>query len=256
MDQIQKIPFVGVEHGPNLSHLFEKKVFTDGENTLPYRIYVPKDLSPEKRYPLVLFFHGAGERGNDNERQLLHVTGQFFKDPASPLYDCIVIAPQCPTESMWVTLPGWVNVHYSTDETPESLPLSLAFKLIEEAKVTYPIDPDRVYSTGLSMGGYATWDLLVRHTDTCAAAIPVCGGADYRYAQRLKDVPIYTFHGDADNVVPPAGTERMVDELLKLGNEKVRCIYYVGGGHGVWENAFSTEGLFDWLLSHRRSDRA
>ena len=71
MDQVQKIPFVGVEHGPDLSHLFEKRVFSDGENTLPYRIYVPKDLSPEKRYPLVLFFHGAGERGNDNERQLL-----------------------------------------------------------------------------------------------------------------------------------------------------------------------------------------
>ena len=105
------------------------------------------------------------------------------------------------------------------------------------------------------MGAYATWDLLVRHTDLFAAAIPVCGGADYRHASRLKSVPIFTFHGDMDDVVPPNGTEKMVNTLIGLGAKKLHCIYYVGGSHGIWENAFSTEGLFDWLLSHRRSDR-
>jgi predicted peptidase len=174
MMQVQKIPFVKIERAPDPSPLLEKKVFSDGESTLPYRIHLPRELSPEKRYPLVLFFHGAGERGSDNEKQLLIAIGQFFGDPASPLHDCIVIAPQCPEDSKWVPLSSWEDTQYSTDELPESLPLSLAVKLIEEAKRTYPIDPDRVYSTGLSMGGYATWDLLVRHTDLFAAAIPVC----------------------------------------------------------------------------------
>ncbi len=255
-NQVQYLPFAPVAAAPSPAHLLQKKTFTDGAETLPYRLYVPADYTADKHYPLILFFHGAGERGEDNELQLKNAIGQFFKDPASPVYNCIVIAPQCPAEEKWVSLPGWVDTQYSTDELPESRPLALACKLIDEITSTYSIDKDRIYSTGLSMGAYATWDLLVRHTDLLAAAIPVCGGSDYRYAERLKDIPIYTFHGDSDPIVPPDGTEKMVNTLLALGNEKLRCIYYVGGGHGIWENAFSTEGLLDWLLSHRRSDRA
>lgn len=254
--EIKSIPFVATERAPIPEGLFEKKTFCDGEGTLPYRIYTPKEMSEGKKYPLILFFHGAGERGSDNEKQLINAIGQFFADPASPVYDCIVIAPQCPEDSKWVLLPGWVDTQYSTDELPESPTLALAVKLIEEMKRTLPIDPDRVYSTGLSMGAYATWDLLVRHKGLLAAALPVCGGCDYRYAERLKDMPICTFHGLQDPTVPPDGTERMVNALLALGSESIGCTYYIGGMHNVWETAFATEGLLDWLLSHHRTESA
>jgi len=254
-NNIMKVPFVPVPAAPSALSLFRAEHFCDGENTLPYRIYVPTSYSADKAYPLVLFFHGAGERGIDNEAQFKNAINQFFKSTDSPLYDCIVVAPQCPEDQKWVLVPAWTDTSYSTDEIPESWPLAAAVKLITRLKETYSIDPDRVYSTGLSMGAFATWDLLVRHTDLFAAAIPVCGGVDYRYAERLRDMPIFTFHGDEDPVVYPTGTERMVNTLTDLGAEKIRCIYYVGGGHGIWENAFSTEGLFDWLLSHRRTDR-
>ena len=252
---IAKIPFVKADAAPSPSSLFEKKSFCVGDFTLNYGIYLPRGYSEEKKYPLILFFHGAGERGSDNEAQFKIAINQFFKNPASPVYECIVVCPQCPTEYKWVNVPEWTDTSYSTDEIPESRPLAAVVNLISHLQETLAVDPDRIYSTGLSMGAYATWDLLVRHTELFAAAIPVCGGADYRYASRLADLPIFTFHGDIDDVVPPNGTEAMVNELIRLGSQKINCIYYVGGNHGIWENAFSTEGIFDWLLSQRKSDR-
>lgn len=252
---ITRTPFEATLPAPNVSPLFEKKSFCDGDFTLNYGIYLPDDYSNEKKYPLILFFHGAGERGNDNEAQFKIAVSQFFKDPLSPVRECIVICPQCPAEYKWVNVSEWTEVSYSTDEIPESRPLAAAVKLIAHLKDTLCIDDDRIYSTGLSMGGFATWDLLVRHTELLAAAIPVCGGADCHYASRLTDVPIFTFHGDSDTVVPLAGTEKMMEELVRLGSKKAKYICYVGGNHGIWETAFSTEGLFDWLLSQRKSDR-
>ena len=252
---VSKIPFSPVKYVPANLALFKKQSFFDGDLTLPYQIYVPENYTTEKKYPLILFFHGVGERGSDNEAQIKNGVGQFFKDPDSPVYDCIVVAPQCPVEYKWVELPTWIPTQYSSEEIPESKPLAAAVKLIEELTRTMSIDTDRIYSTGLSMGAYGTWDLLVRHTDLFAAAIPVCGGVDTRYAERLVDMPIFTFHGDSDKTVTPDGTEEMVHRLAQLDAKDVHCIFYVGGGHGIWENAFSTEGLFDWLLSHRRSDR-
>jgi len=253
--QIQKIPFVATAPAPSVAELLEKKSFCDGVGTLNYRIYTPQNMSADKKYPLILFFHGAGERGDDNERQLINGIGQFFADPLSPVYDCIVIAPQCPADDYWVSVPAWQLPKYSTDAIPESKPLCLVRKLIEESKSNLPIDADRIYATGLSMGAYATWDLLIRHSDLFAAAIPVCGGGDYDHADRITDVPIQTFHGDCDPIVLPSNTEQLVNTLLALGSKKIACTYYIGGNHNVWETAFATKGLFDWLLSHRRSDR-
>ena len=240
---------------PTLTSIFEARIYDDGEYALPYRIYVPEDYDPAKSYPLILFFHGSGERGNDNAAQLKNAVGQMFKDHDSPVYQCIVVAPQCPTGANWVNIPDWVDAQYSTDEIAESRPLATALKLLESLKGEYNVDSDRIYSTGLSMGGFATWDLLVRHTDLFAAAIPVCGGADYRYAERLIDVPIYTFHGLQDPTVPYIGTERMVTEILDAGGEKIHYVTYPDQQHLIWEQAFATEGLFEWLLSQRLSDR-
>ena len=254
-EQIKRVPFVRTPAAPSVAHLMEKHLYCGAEGTLPYRLYLPADYTSSKKYPLILFFHGAGERGEDNELQLKIAIGQFFKDPASPVYGCIVAAPQCPEGEQWVSVPAWTATRYSTEEIPQSRPLSLACGLLDELLRTYSVDEDRIYPTGISMGAYATWDLLVRHTDRFAAAIPVCGGADYRHADRLVDVPIRTFHGLVDSVVPPDGTEQMVNTLLSLGAQKIHCTLYEGGDHGIWETAFSTEGLFAWLLSKRLSDR-
>jgi len=249
------LPIEVCAEAPTLTEIFDAKIYDDGENALPYRIYVPNDYDPARQYPLILFFHGAGERGNDNALQLKNAVGQMFKNSDSPVYQSIVVAPQCPAGQMWVNVNGWSDAQYSTDALPESQALKTALKIMESVKQEYNVDTDRIYSTGLSMGGYATWDLLMRHTDLFAAAIPICGGADYRYAERLVDVPIYTFHGLQDPTVPYTGTEKMVNAIRDAGGEKITYVPYPEGNHLIWEEAFATEGLFEWLLSQRLSDR-
>lgn len=240
---------------PALTSIFEARIYDDGEYVLPYRIYVPDDYDSNKSYPLLMFFHGAGERGNDNAAQLKIGLGQMFNDSNSPIYQCIVVAPQCPANRQWVNVPAWTETQYSTDAIDESRELKTALRIMEKIKDEYTVDDDRVYVSGISMGGYATWDLLVRHTDLFAAAIPVCGGADYRYAERLVDVPIYTFHGLRDNTVPFHGTERMVNDIREAGGEKITYVTYPDMEHAIWETAYATEELSAWLLSHRLSDR-
>lgn len=238
-----------------LTELMEARLYETDALTLPYRLYVPDDYSATKEYPLILFLHGAGERGNDNALQLKNAIGQMFADPNSPVYRCIVVAPQCPADSKWVEVADWTQTQYSTDAIAESAPLRAVVALLEQLKTEYSVDADRVYASGLSMGGYGTWDLLVRHTDLFAAGIPVCGGADYRKAERLKNVPIYTFHGLKDPTVPYNGTERMVQAIRAAGGDRITYITYPEGEHGIWETAFATEGLYEWLLSQRLSDR-
>ncbi len=240
----------------DLTMLTEAHVYQTETLNLPYRLYVPKDYTPTQQYPLILFLHGSGERGNDNCAQLKHAIGQMFADPSSPVYQCIVVAPQCPADSKWVEVADWTQqTQYSTDEISESAPLRAVVSLLEQLKTEYSVDADRIYASGLSMGGYGTWDLLVRHTDLFAAGIPVCGGADYRYAERLKNVPIYTFHGLKDPTVPYIGTERMVQAIRAAGGTQITYIPYPDGDHAIWETAFATDGLFDWLLAQKRSAR-
>ena len=256
MEQIIKIPFIQQKAAPIPLSFFEERTYEKNGFTLPYRFHLPTGYSADKAYPVILFLHGAGERGEDNTAQLKIGIGQLFADPDSPIHQCIVIAPQCPVQLQWVSVSSWKDTQYSTEEIPESLPLDTAHALLLDVIKRYAADTDRIYCTGISMGGFGTWDLLVRHTELFAAAIPLCGGADNRFAARLANVPIYTFHGDADDVVPPEGTQCMTDKLIALGNEKLRVTYYLGGTHGIWENAYATDGLLEWLLSHRRSDRA
>ena len=222
---------------------------------MPYRIYVPADYTREKTYPLILFLHGAGERGNDNVSQLKHAVKQMFARRSSPVYQCIVVAPQCPANEKWVNVTQWTDGFYSTDEIEESDNLKMVLGILEEIKRKYSIDCDRVYTTGLSMGGYGSWDLITRHSELFAAAIPVCGGCDVSKAERLKNFPIHTFHGLQDPTVPPNATEAMVNALQDLGSRKIIYTPYPEGGHAIWEEAFATKGLFEWLVYQRISSR-
>ena len=232
--------------------MIKKEYLSGSAETMNYVVYHPEEY---RDLPLLVYLHGAGERGVDNKAQLKNGILVPFSDPNSPIHDCIVLAPQCPTGYKWVDVASWKDCEYSTKTIAESLPLKAAFELLESVIKDYSVDTDRVYATGLSMGGYGTWDLLARHGDVFAAAIPVCGGVDVSLAENFKNIPIYTFHGLKDTTVPSTGTVNVVNAIKNLGGEKITLVTYADAGHSIWNTAYGTEGLFEWLLSQKLSDR-
>lgn len=241
------------EETVDMASLFDAKTFTSSKGTkLNYRIYLPEDYNAQEEYPLILFLHGVGQRGSDNLSQLKLGIIEPFKNPESEIYNCIVVAPQCPTTDKWVNVKDWTFCDYDTTKIPESESLAAVVELLGDLQSTYSVDENRLYATGLSMGGYGTWDLLVRHPELFAAAMPLCGGADCSQAAKIKDIPIWTFHGLKDSTVPYLGTEKMVEELEKLNGN---CIYtpMPDGGHGIWTEVYAREDVIPWLLSHRLS---
>ena len=208
---------------PPLEELFAPKTYTmDGGYELKYRIYVPDDGGAGAPYPVVLFLHGAGSISTDNKTQLNSCVTNMLACSEGRIQKCIVIAPQCPTGSKWVNVTTWNNCSYSTDELPESTELRAVMELVEQVRRTYVTDESRYYITGNSMGGFATWDVITRHPEIFAAAIPICGGGDYRRAELIRDMPIWTFHGLLDPTVPPAGTIKMVQTLQEKGAPNLR----------------------------------
>lgn len=236
--------------------IFQKMIFQSAKGvSLPYRLFLPASFPAAGPYPLIVFLHGVGERGTDNEAQLKNGIYSFFEHSPKELESSIVIAPQCPIEHKWVNVTTWDSKDFSWNDSTESVPLSCVADLIGTWKKTGFADADRVYCCGLSMGGFGTWDLLSRHPEVFAAGIPVCGGADPVTAPILKEIPIQTFHGLKDPTVPYTGTEKMVNAIRACGGDKIRYTTYPEGLHGIWNDAFATEGLGKWLLSQKRSDR-
>ena len=164
--------------------------YSEASSPIPYRIYLPSDYSEDVAYPVLLFLHGAGERGSDNELQLKNVLQTLFNDLESPVYQSIVIVPQCPTDTQWVDTP-WSEGSYSTDDVAETQNLKNVLSVLDNVCSEYSVNRDRIYLMGISMGGFGTWDLLMRHGEIFAAAIPICGGADPAMADVLKDIPIF-----------------------------------------------------------------
>ena len=216
---------------------------------LNYRIYVPENYSAENKYPVLLFMHGAGSIGDDNKAQLNAGLPEAFNMSTCGIYDCIVIAPQCPTGNKWVDVSTWNDCSYSTDLIPETDELKAVMDLLGTIKKTYSTDERRYYVTGLSMGGFATWDLITRHPDVFAAAVPVCGGADYRKAELIKDMPIWTFHGLKDPTVPYTGTKKMVDELTALGAPNLKYTEFPEMQHDIWNTVYMSFMTWSWLFS-------
>lgn len=235
---------------------FQAMSFSDGDFSMKYRICVPESgAKSQNPLPVLLFFHGAGERGDDNCSQLSYAGLDYIFAEDSPSLNAIVIAPQCPENYKWVDVPSWSDCRYSTQKIAESKPLSSVLKILKYTTDIYNTDENRIYSMGMSMGGYATWDLLVRHGDFIAAAVPICGGCDVSKAELIKDITIYTFHGTADAVVPADGTVKMVSELERLNNDNIIYVEYEGSGHDIWNKALKTQGLMQWLFGQSLSKR-
>lgn len=236
----------------NVKNATEAKIFAASNGLdLPYRIYVPADYSEEYAYPLVLVLHGAGERGTDNASQLSNLVPNLFNKKDSPFYHSIVIFPQCPTDEQWVNTP-WSSGSYLLKRTPISQPLQAAVELLDYVIDNYSINTDRQYVTGLSMGGFGTWDLLMRYPDRFAAAIPYCGAADPKQAANLVNIPIWTFHDTTDGIVPAKGTQDIVKAIKEAGGTLITYTETAQYGHDVWTPGSKTEGLFDWLFAQRK----
>ena len=233
-------------------NLFQKKEFIQNGDTLPVRIMYPKDFDPTKKYPLVLFLHGRGESGNDNESQLIHGSSLFINNRAD--FPAIVIFPQCAKDSYWA------NVNIQTDEKGKrhfffrkggkpTKAMRLLTSYLQELKNDDHIDQNRMYLAGLSMGGMGTFELLRRDRKTFAAAFAICGGDNVKNVKKYKKVPLWIFHGGKDDVVIPKYSIDIVQELKKRGAQP-KFTFYPDANHNSWDPAFNEPGLLEWLFSH------
>lgn len=235
--------------------LYQKKTFQASNGlALPYRLLLPVDYDPHKKYPLVLFLHGAGERGNDNEKQLTHGASLFLADENRKNFPAIVVFPQCPTDNYWAN----VTVNRSTSplsltfdySKPETTALGAAIELVKRLIADEGVDKKRIYITGLSMGGMGTFEAVYRYPKLFAAAAPICGGADAdRYTKQAAKVPFWVFHGDKDVVVDVKESQTMVAKLKSL-KASVKYTEYGGVNHNSWVNAFAEPDFMKWLFSN------
>jgi predicted peptidase len=225
----------------------EKKIYTDpAGKKLPYRLLLPDDYDKSKKYPLVLFLHGAGERGDNNEAQLRHGVAEFARDENRKKYPCILIAPQCPKDEKWG---DWTANAPLAKEPTE--PNRLAFELVDAIQKEYSVDPKRIYVTGLSMGGFGTWDLISRHPDKFAAAVPICGGGDPKQADKIARIPIWVFHGAKDTAVKVERSREMIEAIKKAGGMP-KYTEYPEEGHFSWVPAYKDAAMFKWLFEQKK----
>ncbi len=225
----------------------------DDEETgqyLPYRLIVPEVYDERYIFPLVVFFHGAGERGLDNFKQL----DNCVQSIADNMPKAIILVPQCDNLSRWVET-DWTEGCYSTDQIDESDEMRAVMALIEKIKQEYSVDRDSVYAMGISMGGFAVWDAMVRHNDVFAAGVACCGAGDPSKAEVLKDTPMFVFHGTNDDAVPYSGSADMVAAIEAAGGTKVQFTTYDGQGHGIWDTVYRQETLYKELKKCNLSDR-
>ena len=219
--------------------------------TMPYRLFVPNDYDPDKSYPIVLFLHGAGERGTDNE----HIFGgpsiykRLLTSTDRKQFPCLILAPQCPADSQWV-LSDWGPGMYDHSKINISPYLLAAEELLDKVIDEYSVDQSAVYVSGVSMGGFGTWDLISRNRGKYAAAIPVCGGTDESYLDGLKGFPIRTFHAADDSIVNCVGTRKAAEILT--GHGDFTYTEYSTGNHYIWDRAYATAGLTEWLFAQKR----
>ncbi len=197
-----------------------------------YWIYLPQDYDKQEKVPLLLFLHGAGERGNDLNKVKVHGPPKLIE--AGKKFPFIVVSPQCPEGRWWAT--------------------HELVALIDNLESKYKIDPDRIYVTGLSMGGFGTWALADRIPNRLAAIAPICGGGNTVTARSFAKLPTWVFHGAKDTVVPLSLSQDMVDAMKKHGGEPKLTIY-PEAGHDSWTETYNNPEFYEWLLAQKRSSK-
>lgn len=234
---------------------FKKEIFIQDGDTLQYRILYPDNFSEDKKYPVVLFLHGAGERGNDNEAQLIH-GGELFLGKNND-FPSIVIFPQAPRSDFWAkvkidTVEGKREFRFNYSGEP-SRSLGAVIALMDSISSRNYIDENRVYVGGLSMGAMGTFELLARRPQMFAAAFAICGGADPEVIKKYReDLNIWIFHGEKDNVVSPEFSKMMAREINSAGGN-AKLSLYPEANHNSWDPAFAEPYLLPWLFSHSKN---
>jgi len=229
---------------------FEAGIFTCSNTAkMNYRFLKPITIDPNKKYSLVIFLHGAGERGSDNEKQLYWGVWKFACDDMQSKYPCYVIAPQCPQECKWVDVDWEADSHIMPKNSSKYMQAVL--ELIDKIVTQYPIDRQRIYVTGLSMGGFGTWDMIQRRPKFFAAAVPLCGGGDVNCAPSIQDVPIWAFHNKGDNSVKSKRSRDMIEAIKKAGGHPIYTEYNVDS-HNCWDAAYNDRDLYKWMFSQVR----
>lgn len=196
---------------------------------LGYLLYLPKDYEQKESWPLLVFLHGSGERGDDLELVKKHGPPKLIA--AGKEFPFIVVSPQCPKDRWWR--------EYEL------------VALLDDLAAKHKVDQDRVYFTGLSMGGFGTWNFAAYAPERIAAIAPICGGGDRQRAKYFSHIPTWAFHGAKDTGVLPIRSEEMIDALKKEGAEPKLTIY-PEAGHDAWTETYENPELYDWLLSHKR----
>lgn len=237
---------------------YDKGMYATKGDTLPYRILFPLNFNPAQKYPLVVFLHGAGERGNDNEVQLANGGDLFLNPQLREQFPAIVVFPQCPKDSFWSNVKfGQDSItkankfYFQTDAEPTKSMRALLGLVDQMLKKPY-IKKDQVYVGGLSMGGMGTFEILGRKPKLFAAAFAICGGDNTLNAKKYaKKVPLWIFHGAKDNVVPADHSEVMVAAIREAGGDP-RYTLYPDAMHDSWVNAFAEPDFLPWLFSHTK----
>lgn len=233
-----------------------KKSFDYEGHLLPYRILYPDNYDKNTKYPLVLFLHGAGLRGNDNEQQLMLGASLFLNGKNRKKYPAIIVIPQCPIDSKWpssTTKPGSFPIKFIFNYTePAMWPLKAANELVIGIADSAHVDKSRIYITGFSMGGMGTFESVFRYPNLYAAAIPICGGGNPNaYDNRVQNTAFWIFHGADDAVVSVKHSQEMVARLKAL-KIPVKYTEYPGVNHNSWDNAFADPNYLKWMFMQKR----
>lgn len=213
---------------------FNKKITKKLESK--YLLYLPADYEKDakKKWPVIMFLHGIGERGDNLELVKKHGPPKLIEQGKD--FDFIIISPQCPNDIWW------------SEQT------DVLITLLDEIEAKYRVDTDRIYLTGLSMGGFGTWALAIRYQNRFAAIAPICGGGNRHMAlRRLKNVPVWAFHGAKDDAVLVEESKVMVDAVNAAGGN-AKFTIYPDAKHDSWTQTYDNPQLYEWFLSHKRSD--
>lgn len=235
---------------------YKKEIFIQKEDSLKFRILFPLNFDKNKKYPLVLFLHGAGERGSDNEAQLRN-GGEFFLNKREE-FPAIVIFPQAPREDYWANVDVNREVipfefNFKNEEEPTKA-LHLVMALLSSITEENYIDRDRIYVGGLSMGGMGTYELLSRKPAMFAAAFTICGGADPAIVRKYPEgFNIWIFHGEKDDIVVPEFSKTMAREINSAGGN-AKLSLYPNDNHNSWDSAFAEPYLLPWLFSNQKNE--
>ena len=220
---------------------FQNRIFTDADGKAhKYVLFVPVKSEPGAKPPVILFLHGAGERGDNGLDQLMVGLGPAIWK-RKPNFPFVVVIPQCEVGSSWQV------------ESPDA---QRALAMLKLAQAEFDTDPDRVYLTGLSMGGSGTWSIAMKDPAPWAAIVPMCARGDLTQAQKLADarLPVWNFCGDKDQAATVANSRDLQAALAKAGaGERARYTEYPGVGHNCWDNAYGTDEVYTWLLAHSRN---